>query len=418
MKGENNILLFGEFLGVVDHADSSTGFDLHWETEDKTLIRDISASSRTIVIVLNDGTSYSLGFNASGQLGIGSLAFCASFTKVSSSTPFDLVTCGTNFTIWRSSTTDEIFVSGLGFNSCPQRFIMTNNNGKSLKVLSMDSYDDSFAAIEESGIVYLWPHFTSSNTTNSNNDNSEINGFITCLLPSKPSEISCGNGFASILSNGYVFRVLNDGSFYPLFNIKNSLHYLSFSSQIGTSNISSISSAPMSPSSASSTISHSNPNFTSTDSNSPYSPPPLAVSVKSSADYSIVLDSEGSVWLYGTIGGLNRHIENVPIARGMKSIFAMNNFCAFVNNIGVTYTFGLNDSGQLADGSKTKRTRVVETKVEKPVISVVGGRTFSVFVCNQFDSSLFEVNMDEFVPGHMNCPFEKAEDMIDATTTP
>lgn len=389
MKGENNILLFGEFLGVTDQADSSKGYELHWETEDKTLVRDISASSRSIVIVLNDGTSYSLGYNAFGQLGIGSCAFCSNFTKVTTNTPFDKVTCGTNFTIWRSSTTNELFVSGKNFNSHPQRF------SQPIKAISMDSYDDTFACIDESETVYLWSNF------------SNLNDFSTFLLPSKPSEISCGNGFASVLCNGYVFRIEKDGSFFPLFKIikrpQNDNRFLSSngSQQPASPAIVNASSSSVSSSSLSSS-------FRSM----------LAVSAKSAADFTVVLDTEGSVWLYGTIGGLKRRIESAPIAQRMRSIYAMPSFCAFVNNIGVTFALGLNDAGQLADGTKTKRTRAVETKVDKLVIDVVGGETFSVFVCSQFDSSLFEVNMDEFVPGHMNCPFEKAEDMIDATTTP
>lgn len=404
MKGENNILLFGEFLGITDQADSSKGFELHWETEDKTLIRDISASSNTIVIVLNDGTSFSLGYNASGQLGIGSCAFCSNFTKVSSNTPFDSVSCGTNFTVWRSSTTNELFISGSGFSDHPQRFLISNNKGSALKTFSMDSYEDTFAAIEEGGMVYLWPHLINSspiNSTESESNTPKNNSFFTCLLPSKPSELSCGNGFATVLCDGYVFRVQSDGSFSPIFSISHHLiHSLPLSTNTNTTSL-----TASTPHSNSITDSHTSNTI-------------LAASAKSAADYTIVLDTEGAVWLHGTIGGLNRRINTAPIAQGMRSIFAMPSFCAFVNNIGITYAVGLNESGQLADGTKTKRTRAVETKVDKPVISIVGGSTFSVFACSQFDSSLFEVNMDEFVPGHMNCPFEKAEDMIDATTTP
>lgn len=51
-------------------------------------------------------------------------------------------------------------------------------------------------------------------------------------------------------------------------------------------------------------------------------------------------------------------------------------------------------------------------------VSVVGGETFSAYLGSKFDTRLFEINMDEFLPGQMTCPFEKPEDLIDANTAP
>ncbi|OHT08648.1 hypothetical protein TRFO_22729 [Tritrichomonas foetus] len=351
MPGENNILLFGEFCSVTDETNSSSGLELHWETEDKTTIQDIASSSQVIVIVLNDGTSYSFGFNTFGQLGIGSNSFCQKFTKVSSNTSFISVSCGSNFTLWRS-VNNELFVAGESFTTTPQRFSST-------KVISMSAYETTFAIIDDSGMVKLWPTFSQSHQP------------FCCCLPSQPSEISCGKDFASVLCNGSVFRINKSGIFEPLVTIGQ------YSD--GT---------------------------------------PSATCIRSSADYTIVLDRSQNVWLYGNVGNLSRKISTTPIAKEIRSIYAMPNFCAFVNNLGITYTFGENGSGQLADGTRLKRTRIVETTVSRPVIFIVGGKTFSVFVSIQFDPSLFQINMEEFVPGHMSCPFEKAEDMIDGQTSP
>ena len=347
MKGENTILLFGEFLGVSDNVDLKVGHELHWETEDKTTIQDISSSSQEIIIVLNDGSSYSLGFNQNGQLGIGSNNFCQKFTKVSSNTPFSSVVCGYDFTVWKS-VNQEIFIAGNSFSNVPQRF-------SSMKIISMDAYEATFSVVDESGIAKLWPNFIQNKEP------------LCFLLPSKPSQISCGNNFATALCNGSVYRLDQNGNFSPLMTI-----------------------GQYSDGTAS------------------------AKSVKSAANYSIVLDKDCNVWLYGQIGSLTRRIQTTPIAKEIRSIFAMPNYCAFINTLGVTYTFGENNSGQLADGTCMKRTRIVETNVTKPTTFIVGGKTFSAFVCTQFDNSLFQINMDEFIPGQMNCPFEKAEDMIDA----
>jgi hypothetical protein len=92
--------------------------------------------------------------------------------------------------------------------------------------------------------------------------------------------------------------------------------------------------------------------------------------------------------------------------------------CAFLSNLGVTFAFGENASGQLADGTRAKRARAVEVGVVGRTVNVVGGETFSVYLGSKFDTRLFEINMDEFLPGQMTCPFEKPEDLIDANTGP
>lgn len=141
------------------------------------------------------------------------------------------------------------------------------------------------------------------------------------------------------------------------------------------------------------------------------------VKVNASNDYALVLDDAGDAWLFGQIGNMTRRITTTPIAREIRSIFAMPNHCAFVNCLGVSYTFGHNESGQLADGTKINRARIVEAGVTNPTIEVVGGETFTVFLSVKFDGSLFEVNMEELIPGHMLCPFEKADDIVESTTT-
>lgn len=415
MKTDSNIYLFGEFHGVSDNGNLSKGIELHWNNQDKTSIIDISASSESIVIVLNDGSSYALGYNSVGQLGIGSLRFCNQFTKVLLSVLLDLVVCGSTFTVWRSSSNNEIYVAGSTYGSKPQLLTCGAANSQSIKAISMSAYKQTFGLIDESGVIKLWPHFL-------DDDEKSIDNFVCCLLPSSPTQISCGDGFASALSNGVAYRISNDGSFVSFVTIDHhSWCYSTGLSQTSSSPpplaaTSSQLSAPINHNTASSVSSAYA--YASPESVLMYSTSPKAISVKSSADYTIVLDAEGTVWLYGSIGGLKRHITSTPIARDMKSIFAMDNFCAFVNNLGVTFTMGLNDYGQLADGTRTKKTRIVEANVERPVKCVSGGKSFSVFVCCQFDSSLFEVNMGEFIPGHINCPFEKTEDMIDAQTTP
>jgi hypothetical protein len=222
------------------------------------------------------------------------------------------------------------------------------------------AFDATLVVLTADGDVLLWPNFLKG-----------IDHPLSTRTPSFPDEISCGGHFAAIRCGGSVFRFAEDASFVPLVN-----------------------------------TSRYNDGV------------PAAIRIASAANYTLVLDDQANVWLHGQIGQLTRKINYTPIAQNMRNVFAMPNHCAFVSVLGGTFTLGENGSGQLADGTRCKRTRVVDTAVAGPTVSVVGGETFSLFLGSKFDSSLFAIRMDEFVPGQMTCPFEKLEDLIDANTTP
>jgi alpha-tubulin suppressor-like RCC1 family protein len=228
------------------------------------------------------------------------------------------------------------------------------------RVKEICAYDSTVAVIETNGNIRLWPNFRRDLTA----------PFIV-KPPSEASEVSCGRGFACVRCGTSVFRISENGSFSPVISIGKYCDGL-----------------------------------------------PSAVRVQCCADYTLVLDESGNVWLYGQIGNMVRKITNTPIAKDIRKIFALPGFCAFVNNLGITYTMGSNEYGQLADKTRMKRTRAVEASLLSPTTKVVGGETFSVFLCSKFDTSWFVINMNEFVPGHMSCPFEKAEDLIDANSFP
>jgi alpha-tubulin suppressor-like RCC1 family protein len=222
------------------------------------------------------------------------------------------------------------------------------------------AFDATLAVLTTDGNVLLWPNFLK-----------DVDHPLLTRAPSFPNEISCGGHFAVIRCGGSVFRFAEDASFVPLVNTSR------YSDGV-----------------------------------------PAAIRIASAANYTLVLDDQANVWLHGQIGQLTRKINYTPIAQNMRNVFAMPNHCAFVGVFGGTFTFGENASGQLADGTTCKRTRVVDAAVVGPTVAVVGGETFSLFLGSKFDSSLFTIRMDEFVPGQMTCPFEKLEDLIDANTTP
>jgi alpha-tubulin suppressor-like RCC1 family protein len=226
------------------------------------------------------------------------------------------------------------------------------------RVEQICAYDSTVAIIEAQGATRLWPNFRR-----------DLNTPIIVRPPSDPNEVSCGNSFACLRCGHSVFHISDGGIMSPLLCVGKYCDGL-----------------------------------------------PSAVRVQCCADYSLVLDESGSVWLYGQIGDMVRKITNTPIAQDIRTVFALPGYCVFVNNLGFTYAMGRNECGQLADGTKMKRTRAVEACLLSPTTRVVGGRTFSVFLCSKFDTGWFVINMNEFVPGHMSCPFEKAEDLIDANS--
>jgi alpha-tubulin suppressor-like RCC1 family protein len=228
------------------------------------------------------------------------------------------------------------------------------------RATSLRAYADTFVIVDTQNTVRLWPNLMKN-----------LARPISVPSPSPPEEISCGSHFATLRCGGSVFRIDEDGSLSPVLSVNK-----------GGDGI------------------------------------PTAVSVRSCANYSLVLDDQGNVWLTGAIGSLTRKIAHTPIAQEMWSVFAMPGHCAFVSGLGVTYAFGENACGQLADGTRCRRTRAVEVSVGGPTVSVVGGETFSVYLGSKFDTRLFAVNMDELLPGQMTCPFEKPEDLIDANTAP
>ena len=346
----NLIWLFGDFMSFTDKMNLERGVELHWEKESTTSVASISASSKSICIVLSDMSAYSMGINDEGQLGIGSRELASSFTKVIGS-DFLSVACGLDNVFWMSKSA-SVYVAGKGVGESPRVF-------GDLKVRQVAAFGETFAVIDEESKVRLWPRFALDAAP------------VVVAPPAVPSRISCGSGFASIIARGLVFKVTGDGD----------VEHLAI---IGT---------------------------TKKDSRS-------AVDLDSSDGYTLVLDDEGEVWLHGQVGGMVRKINTTPIAIEVRAVFAMPRHCAFLKNMGVAMMFGENESGQLADGTKIKRTRPTETKVSYLTSSVVGGNTFSVFLCSKFDPMLLRVNMEEFIPGLMSCPFEKGEDVIDNFCTP
>ena len=348
----NLMWLFGDFLSFSDKMNLDTGVELHWEKESQTSVTSIAASSKSICIVLSDLTAYSLGVNDQGQLGIGSREPASSFTKVIGS-DFLSVACALDNVFWVSKDA-KVHVAGRGASDTPSSI-------DGLRVRHLAAFGSTVAAIDEEFRVRLWPQF----------EYAKVSDCVIVSPPSVPCQISCGNGFASIIAKGLVFRVESGGE----------LEHVAI---LGTDRMEARS----------------------------------AVAIDSCEGYTLVLDDENDVWLLGQVGNMVRKITTTPIAQDMRAVFAMPRHCALIKTMGVAVTFGENDAGQLGDGTRIKRTRPTETKVSYLTSAVVGGETFSVFLCSKFDPVLLSVNMDEFIPGYMSCPFEKAEDVIDQFCLP
>jgi alpha-tubulin suppressor-like RCC1 family protein len=361
MNVENSVLLYGSFPGI-DAPELNKGLPLHWETEHSTTVLSIAASSKSDPSKPTSSATISIVLDdftayALGVNADGQLGIGNS----SPASEFTRVIPSAQFLATACGSTFTLWLTR-------EKHIFLAGKGFSDKpqqfgdhqITQIAAFDSTVTSLTTEGSILLWPDFLRDHENP-----------ITHQPPAIPDEISCGREFASIRCGLSVFRLDSSGAFSPLINVGN------YSD--GT---------------------------------------PSAIRAQSSASYTLVLDEESNVWLFGQIGQLCRKMATTPIAREMRNIFAMPNHCAFVNNLGATFTFGENASGQLGDGTTMTRTRVFEVNLRDPTVSVVGGETFSVFVCSRFDTALFLMDMDEFLPGQLSCPFEKPDDLFDANTTP
>ena len=337
---QQKLILFGELDGISNEETQTDGITLNLNFNSQ--IKFVSSSNHSVHVVLEDGSAYSLGSNKYGDLGIGPIYFAKEFQRVQTDSFFTGVFCGESFTAW---TDDSFFIhiSGKSFGDQPTLF-------PTEQATSISAFGSTIASITTTERVLLWSNVH------------ECSHPIAFTLPSSPTELSCGDGFACVLCHGVAFRVDVTGSITPLVNIQ-SLRSVCVSK------------------------------------------------VVSSVSYIITLDEFGCCWIHGDFCDRMCTLHGSPIATDVNYVFAMPGFCIFVCSNGCVFGFGENSFGQIGDGTRMNRYRLTETRIQN-VRRAVGGRSFCVYLCDTFDSSLLSLKYYDFIPEYLNSSFEKQEDIL------
>lgn len=216
----------------------------------------------------------------------------------------------------------------------------TSLNG--IHAIQCSAYKNVASVITENKTVLFWPDFHKFDQYKE----------YTLINPAK--EISCGVDFVSVLlENQTLFRIYSNGNVEPII----------------------VQTSPES----------TNDRF---------------IQASSCESYTVAIDFNSNLWLIGQVGRLKSSQSLPPLCTDVANVFALPQSIVTVLSNRVTMVLGENKDGQLATGDKHSIYEFAFTKLNYPVLSVIGNERMSIYLSRPITKSFVKRDQSEFTPGY------------------
>ena len=208
------------------------------------------------------------------------------------------------------------------------------------KAVHCAAYKLRAAIVTDKGTVVVWPDFH------------QIENFKEYSLINKAIEVSCGLSFVSVLmENQTILRIYDDGRFEPL---------LMQSTRVSVSD--------------------------------------RFLRMSSCENYTVAVDFNKDVWLFGELGRFNSNsINPPPLFSNVIDVFAFPKaVVAIMNPNFLVYSVGEDTDGQFAASSSYESAKA---ELPFPVMSVIGNERMHVYIPKPITRCFTEFDQSNFIPG-------------------
>ena len=125
------------------------------------------------------------------------------------------------------------------------------------------------------------------------------------------------------------------------------------------------------------------------------------LSASCSKDYISVVDINGCVWILGTMGKYNGDEALIPIIEEAEKVRAFPTHCVIFDGLGLCFTVGANEKGQLGNGSLSDCFSPLPMEQTDAAFDAVGGTSFTILLPFDFSEKYSEYLDEDIIPGSL-----------------
>ncbi|KAK8899886.1 alpha tubulin suppressor [Tritrichomonas musculus] len=218
--------------------------------------------------------------------------------------------------------------------------VPTTLNG--IHATQCSAYKQAASVITEKKTVLFWSDFH------------DFNNFKEYSLINPAVAISCGINFVSVLlENQTLFQIRSDGSIEPVI--------------VKTSPIT------------------TNDRF---------------IQMSSCESYTVAIDFNSNLWLFGQVGKLKSYPNLPPICTNVIQVFTLPNSIVAILSNRRAMVLGENQDGQLGTGNKQATYEFQLVQLKYPVLSVIGNERMIIYIPRPLTKSFVKCDQSEFIPGY------------------
>lgn len=337
MEYKLSCFAFGTYPGRENEEKNFAGEKLELGDENDRL-KDLSSSDENLILIQQRGKSKACGKNINGTLGIGCKEDTKEMKEVKSTENFQKSKAGKYFSFWINDK-QQLFVAGTSNEYLePTLFDL-------YKVISFDLFEKS-AVLQVSEDSFV---FYDDFEKDTNEKHDEIK------MPDKIKEVSCGNGFCSILlENELLFKYGPEKEIVPIVVQR--------------------------------IVMDGGNRF---------------LSASCSMNYIAVVDINGGVWILGKMGNYNGEEALIPIMQDAVKVRAFPTHCVIFDGFGLCFSFGSNESGQLGNGTLCECFSPMPMDQSDAAFDAIGGKEFTILLPLDFTEDYSKYYDEDVIPGSL-----------------
>lgn len=136
------------------------------------------------------------------------------------------------------------------------------------------------------------------------------------------------------------------------------------------------------------------------------------LSASCSSEYIAAVDLNGGVWIIGKMHNYDGHDAIIPIMDEAQKIVAFPRHCVIFDGLGLCFSFGANDFGQLGNGSLEDCSSPLPMDQGDAAFSAIGGDKFTIIVPYCYDEELMMYHEDDIIPGSLAKTIQNSSNFI------
>ncbi|EAY11029.1 hypothetical protein TVAG_410290 [Trichomonas vaginalis G3] len=136
------------------------------------------------------------------------------------------------------------------------------------------------------------------------------------------------------------------------------------------------------------------------------------LSASCSRDYIAVVDLNGGVWVIGKMHTYDGQDAIIPIMDEAEKIVAFPRHCVIFDGLGLCFSFGANEEGQLGNGSQEDCASPFPMEQSDAAFAAIGGDKFTILVPFSYDEVHMMYHEDDIIPGSLAKTIQNSSNFI------